>query len=439
MAVLVMAETPPQKTKPDCKKEDATSTNPIFHDFFGSLRVSHSHLIPKQIQTTDFTGEMKLTEASSAAGGHAPVSATSDLASGERQMNNHFQGVPVHNLNADFTGPESGNRFIGRKRSNSDSAFMGLGPRDKMTKIGSDSLESLHLMKMLHHSNVVEDHTRRSHDEELGFGMQLPKANSTSHFLSQPPPGTKSDSVPSKWERSMSNVGALAQYPSRFSQYATYPDKLSSRDSKAGPSVISPPAADEGSRTGKKGSGIFNTINATNGVERHTSEGLISNQRPNSATQSGNPEPSDPPRERVSKSASRQMTIFYGGQAHVFDEVPPNKADVIMALAGSNGASWSTSYTPKPSLQPSHNEIYIPNRENGPGLLHNLGQEQQGRLTIPGKPVHRFTQGGGPVLATTGDPLNTVSVGGHMGSITLRPSRSFNQSAEANRKEKHEV
>lgn len=142
-------------------------------------------------------------------------------------------------------------------------------------------------------SNAVEEHPRRSHDEELAFGMQLTRANSTSHHLSQP--STKSDSVPSKWERSLSNVGALAQYPSRFGQYATYPDKLSSRDSTAGPSIISAPAADEGSRTGKKGSGIFSAINA-NGVERHTPEMLISSQRPNSGLQSGNPEPSDSPR-----------------------------------------------------------------------------------------------------------------------------------------------
>lgn len=63
-------------------------------------------------------------------------------------MKTHFQGVPVHSLNGDFSGPESSNRFLGRKRSNSDSAFMGLGPRDKMPNLGSESLESLHLMKV---------------------------------------------------------------------------------------------------------------------------------------------------------------------------------------------------------------------------------------------------------------------------------------------------
>lgn len=78
-----------------------------------------------------------------------------------------------------------------------------------------------------------------------------------------------------------------------------------------------------------------------------------------------------------------------------------------MALAGSSGGSWSTSYAPKPSQHPSHNGIYIPNRDNGAGF-RNVSQEQQGKLTIPGKPVQRFNQGG-PVPATIGDPLNTMS------------------------------
>jgi len=42
------------------------------------------------------------------------------------------------------------------------------------------------------------------------------------------------------------------------------------------------------------------------------------------------------------------LTIFYAGQAHVFDDIHPNKADAILALAGSNGRSWSTTYSPRP-------------------------------------------------------------------------------------------
>jgi hypothetical protein len=61
------------------------------------------------------------------------------------------------------------------------------------------------------------------------------------------------------------------------------------------------------------------------------------------------------------------MTIFYGGQAHVFDDVHPNKADVIMALAGSSGGSWSTGLSHKPK---SKN-----NTSDGP---YKLGQMYEG-------------------------------------------------------------
>lgn len=108
------------------------------------------------------------------------------------------------------------------------------------------------------------------------------------------------------------------------------------------------------------------------------------------------------------------MTIFYGGQAHVFDDVHPNKvillslclntfifklymnanvslqADVIMALAGSSGGSWSTDL--------SHKLKTKNNTSDGP---YKLGQMFEGggssRETpflspeIRGRPVHQDT------------------------------------------------
>ncbi|KAI3781690.1 hypothetical protein L2E82_11712 [Cichorium intybus] len=84
-------------------------------------------------------------------------------------------------------------------------------------------------------------------------------------------PGTsgKPDSNPSKWERAIPvNVGPVLQYPLRTGQPVPYPyQPLSNRfkDSTMGTSVISQSAADEGSRTGIKGSGIMNSVNV-NGV-----------------------------------------------------------------------------------------------------------------------------------------------------------------------------
>lgn len=113
-------------------------------------------------------------------------------------------------------------------------------------------------------------------------------------------------------------------------------------------------------------------------------------------------------------SSTKQMTIFYGGQAHVFDDVHPNKvillslclntfifklymnanvslqADVIMALAGSSGGSWSTDL--------SHKLKTKNNTSDGP---YKLGQMFEGggssRETpflspeIRGRPVHQDT------------------------------------------------
>jgi len=56
-----------------------------------------------------------------------------------------------------------------------------------------------------------------------------------------------------------------------------------------------------------------------------------------------------PSGHQVASPTSRQLTIFYGGQAHVYDDIPPEKAQAIMALAGSNGRSWCTTYSPRPT------------------------------------------------------------------------------------------
>lgn len=41
-------------------------------------------------------------------------------------------------------------------------------------------------------------------------------------------------------------------------------------------------------------------------------------------------------------SASRQMTIFYGGQAHVFDDVHPNKVCCTLSLHTLHGHTKNT-------------------------------------------------------------------------------------------------
>lgn len=65
----------------------------------------------------------------------------------ERQVSDHFEGVPFYGPRSDLTGTEISNRFTGNKRSNSDSAFLG-SSRDGLPHVGPDSLDGVHLMKV---------------------------------------------------------------------------------------------------------------------------------------------------------------------------------------------------------------------------------------------------------------------------------------------------
>ena len=73
----------------------------------------------------------------------------------ERQVANHLEGVPFYDPRSDLTGTEISNRFIGNKRSNSDYDFKGAS-RDGFPKVGPDSLDGVHLMKVLFRFDVVK-------------------------------------------------------------------------------------------------------------------------------------------------------------------------------------------------------------------------------------------------------------------------------------------
>ncbi|CAN1169157.1 Protein TIFY 8 [Linum perenne] len=241
------------------------------------------------------------------------------------------------------------NRLAGSKRSNSDSGFTG-SVRDGVPPIGHDSVESLHLMKMLKNVGGPGDRPRRSVDDESFFGMQSTRPSSAASLILQPSTGSRLDP---KWERSVP-MGTSVQYPLRGSHYVPFTQQLNASrfgDVTAGPSGISQAAADEGSRTGIKGPGLLSCINnaGSGNLEKGSTGVQPSGSKPRPGIHVLEPESSAPSSRQGLASASRQMTIFYGGQAHVFDDVHPNKADVIMALAGSNGGSWSTTYSPKPT------------------------------------------------------------------------------------------
>lgn len=123
--------------------------------------------------------------------------------------------------------------------------------------------------------------------------MQPTRSTSTSLVL-QPPIGSRPDSVASKWERSMLiNAGPMVQYTPLLSQITPSVDKASSnryREVNTGPSLISQAAADEGSRTGIKGSGILSAINASSGAPDRNSSGVLpSGSKPKSGPRIADP------------------------------------------------------------------------------------------------------------------------------------------------------
>ncbi|GJY22719.1 TIFY 8-like protein [Tanacetum coccineum] len=277
--------------------------------------------------------------------GGGPVSTTSDLASERQVGTTYFEGVPFYGQKSDLSG--SMIRYSGSKRNNPDSSFMAPS-RESAPQMRPDFPETSHLMKMLR--NVGAERPRWSHEDEQFMGMNQMRPTSSSH-MAQPATGGKNDANASKWERAIPvNVGPVLQYPPRAGQVLPYgyqPITNRFKDSNMGSPLISQSAADEGSRTGIKGSpGILSSMAEPSSSKLKS---LINNTEPGS---------SSPLPRQGSTSASRQMTIFYGGQAHVFDDVHPNKADVIMALAGSNGGSWSTSFSNNSALKSSGGEAH---------------------------------------------------------------------------------
>ncbi|XP_024460136.1 protein TIFY 8 isoform X2 [Populus trichocarpa] len=293
----------------------------MFHDFLGMKGTTDSPVVlaPKN---KDGSPSASASLGASSGGGRGPLSSTSDLAS-ERQAGNHLEGIPFYGPRSDISGPEISNRLAGSKRSNSDSAFT--GSRDGIPQMAHDSIESLHLMKMLKNGGGRE-RPRRSNDDEVFYGMQPMRPSSASLIL-QPSAGSRLDANVSKQDRSIPmGIGA---YPPRGGQFVPFTHQVPTnrfRDTNAGPSIVSQSAADEGSRTGIKGPGILSSINAGSGIsEKNSSRGLPSGGKPKTGIHISEPESSNPSSRQGLTSASRQMTIFYGGQAHVFDDVHPNK------------------------------------------------------------------------------------------------------------------
>ncbi|CAL9201313.1 unnamed protein product [Musa hybrid cultivar] len=282
----------------------------------------------------------------SSAGQHGIVSATSLLGSERRGMRSsevfHFHG----RKNA-ISDPEGGNTLPGRKRSHPESVYSGL--IDRAFPLSSGSAESPCLIKMFG-KEIVSERPDKARDDEIMLSMHRPPRPTS--LVLHPPLSSRPDSLSSKLEQSLSRSPGRLLHASCFSK-ATISSSYVNKDASAVATVISQSSIDDGSRTNIKASGVASISNPVSMVCEKISTEFLPRPKASHATES---ETSNAERRSKAASPGRQMTIFYSGQAHVFDSVHPNKADVILALAGSNGVSWSTTYHSRSSDQSIVNE-----------------------------------------------------------------------------------
>lgn len=214
----------------------------------------------------------------------------------------------------------------------------------RSSQMDMNALDSSRLFKKSRVETL--DEMMRGHAEatmdDLNLTMQPPR------ILSKP-----SNLHPSKLDvpavisktRDCTNPASLGMLgPGWTSQKGPHADNLTAnnfKDSAAAPLLQIPPA-DEGSRTGLKGSSVGSLLNRA----LAGGPGLSLGHSKSSSRGAGSESTFVASQEAA--PITRQLTIFYGGQAHVFEDVSSDKAEAIMTLAGSNGRSWSTVYSPRP-------------------------------------------------------------------------------------------
>lgn len=215
----------------------------------------------------------------------------------------------------------------------------------KSLEMDTDALDGLRLYKKLRVER--SDENKKGHEEaamdDLSLTMQPPRllpSNLQPSVLTQ----SEFSKVNSKhWDCNMPPL--LGTYgPGRASRKGLFADHIgmsTMKDSTAA-SLMHIPPADEGSRTGLKGSSVGSLLN------RAMSGGPVLSLGQSKSSSRGAGSESTFLASQETTPITRQLTIFYGGQAHVFEDVSFDKAEAIMALAGSTGRSWSTVYSPQP-------------------------------------------------------------------------------------------
>ncbi|CAO2815991.1 unnamed protein product [Amaranthus hypochondriacus] len=191
-------------------------------------------------------------------------------------MSGQLERISSYDPKIDVSVSEVTNQFVGNKQSHLDSKFIESSRKGVSQMIP----ESSHVMKMIRNPSGGERFKMSSFDAPLnGVAHQIRPGSS---FISQTTIGTNANyvnserSIPTNVGRSNTpfNGGVMKSTPLLYQVPSSR-----MRDNDSDPSVLSQLAADEGSRTGKKGSGILNSINAgSNPVSEIDLSGLVPNR-----------------------------------------------------------------------------------------------------------------------------------------------------------------
>lgn len=333
----VLSRTPPHSSRrheeEDLNRDSSTRT---------SSMTSERHEVAMACSTPPLlTGPLTLTVAGCSESGS------------ERVSWENCTGHLAHSDKSAFCRPEADGRTSVKKRDSpiSNSSHL-LQDRFQM---GADTLEKSRGFKMSR-LGMKDDKRGRQSDIQIALDdfhlpMQPPRQMSNCLTSLQPSMHKPDLMTLNKWERPVL-LNKAAYVHSHPGQFRGYPDKNCSNSSGDNSTVLLPlsrPAADEGSRTGIQVPGLASLISnvPSSTSDRSTTAAGVPTGGARYSSRSAGSESTMPKSHQIAASPSRQLTVFYGGQAHVFDDVPPIKADAIMALAGSNGRSWSTTYSPR--------------------------------------------------------------------------------------------
>ncbi|KAJ7516826.1 hypothetical protein O6H91_21G000400 [Diphasiastrum complanatum] len=361
----------------------AEKSHPVFRDFLGtaqsaevkqpefsatdSVRISQNSggvaACEEEVSTRACSMHSAPGPLSGAGAGPTTLANSSDPSS---EIWRHLKaGVEAHQGSKGFSYKEF-EHDNGKKRDPSAS-------RDSLRgslHFNAEVLESSRPSK-ISRSKQKEDH-RRGHGDPSSLSGDL-------HLSMQPPRPSPSGQPwiqtsvikpdlttgASKHVESSRPVGFNSPLPigGRLNHVGTSGEKSSPKENAAGFSSLPQPPADEGSRTGLQGAGIAHLLNAcpTKLVSVDPSTQAAAASQSKVPSRNAGSESALPSSHQIAAPATRQLTIFYGGQAHVFDDVTPDKADAILLLARSNGRSWSTTYAHRPSA--SNNSIASETRE----------------------------------------------------------------------------